>query len=145
MTSAVMVLQYFLQWTFLLLGLEDRSFEENTKMQLENHRHWQESVPNFLFFPPNWLGFHMGRDHWYWYWHLYINLASVVNCPGICFLLWKQDSLNFWFGSRNKTGLGTEHIITNNTIHFNSHQWFFCFSFIISLFKCNLRCQSKTL
>lgn len=93
-------------------------------MWLENHRHWQESAPKYLNFFFYGLGFHIGSDHWYWYWCLHINLASVVNCSGICFLPWKQDSLDFWFGSKIKTRLGTEHIIANYTMCFNSHQWF---------------------
>lgn len=47
-----------------------------------------------------------------------------MNCSGICFLPWKQDSLDFWFGSKIKTRLGTEHIIANYIMCFNSHQWF---------------------
>lgn len=92
-------------------------------MWLENHRHWQESAPKYLIFF-NRLGFHIGSDHWYWYWCLHINLASVVNCSGICFLPWKQDSLDFWFGSKIKTRLGIERIIANYIMCFNSRQWF---------------------
>lgn len=96
-------------------------------MWLENHRHTDKSqhlIFFVIFFFLNRLGFHTGSDHWYWFWCLHINLVSVVNYSGICFLPWKQDSLDFWFGSKIKTRLGTEHIIAYYIICFNSHQWF---------------------